>query len=158
MTKIPAIRLDKQAHIALALRAAESAERVLAHFEVRHPHDDRPRRAIEAGRAWARGELAMTEARVAAFSAHAAARDAGHPAARFAARAAGHAAATAHVPGHARHADAYAAKADAAAGELQRDNEGRTPNPSMQRMGASRSDKFECVGQRRLAPTADAER
>lgn len=127
MTKIPTNRLDKQSHSALALRAAESAERVLAHFEVRHPHDDRPRRAIEAGRAWARGELAMTEARVAAFAAHAAARDAGHPAARFAARAAGHAAATAHVAAHARHAAAYAVKAAAAAGETQSDDEGRTP-------------------------------
>jgi len=44
----------------LALRAADRAESVLAHFEVRHPRDDRPRKAIEAGRAWARGELAMT--------------------------------------------------------------------------------------------------
>ena len=139
MTKIPANRLDKQAHIALALRAAESAEHVLARFEVRHPHDDRPRRAIEAGRAWARGELAMTEARVAAFAAHAAARDATHPAARFAARAAGHAAATAHVAGHARHTDAYAAKADAAAGEPQTDDEGRTPNHALQRTRPSRS-------------------
>ena len=115
MTKTPAKRLDKETHILLALRAAESAESVLAYFEVRHPRDDRPRRAIEAGRAWARGELAMTEARIAAFAAHAAAREAGHPAARFAARAAGQAAATAHVSGHARHADAYAAKAVAAA-------------------------------------------
>ena len=111
MTKTPTKRLDKETHISLALRAAESAESVLAHFEVRHPRDDRPRRAIEAGRAWARGELAMTKARAAAFAAHAAAREAGHPAARFAARAAGQAAATAHVAGHARHADAYAAKA-----------------------------------------------
>ena len=125
MTKIPTKGLGKEAHRALALRAAERAELVLAHFEVRHPDDDRPRRAIEAGRAWARGELALTEGRAAAFAAHAAARDAEHPAACFAARAAGHAAATAHVPGHARHADAYAAKADAAAGEPQSDDEGR---------------------------------
>lgn len=108
-------KLDTQAHIASMLQAVESAERVLQHFEARHPDDDRPRKAIEAGRAWARGELAMTNARVAAFAAHAAAREAEHPAARFAARAAGHAAATAHVAGHARHADAYAAKADTAA-------------------------------------------
>lgn len=125
MNKISTKLLGEHEHRALALRAAESAELVLEHFEIRHPDDDRPRRAIEAGRAWARGELAMTEARVAAFAAHAAARDAEHPAACFAARAAGHAAATAHVSGHARHADAYAAKADAAAGELH--IEGRSP-------------------------------
>ena len=115
MSKTPAKRLDQQAHIALVLRAAERAESVLSQFEVRHPRDDRPRRAIAAGRAWARGELTMPQARTAAFAAHAAAREAGHPAARFAARAAGQAAATAHVAGHARHADAYAAKAAAAA-------------------------------------------
>jgi hypothetical protein len=117
MTKTPAKRLNKQAHISLALQAAESAESVLAQFEVRHPRDDRPRKAIEAGRAWARGELAVNKARFAAFAAHAAAREVGHPAARFAARAAGQAAATAHVAGHARHAAAYAAKAVAAAME-----------------------------------------
>jgi len=115
MTKTPVKPIDKQTHISLALYAAQSAESVLTHFEVKHPRDKRPRRAIEAGRAWARGELAMTKARVAAFAAHAAARQAGHPAARFAARAAGQAAATAHVAGHARHAVAYAAKAAAAA-------------------------------------------
>lgn len=53
----------------------------------------------------------MTEARVAAFAAHAAARDASQAAAQFAARAAGHAAATAHVATHAPHAYAYATKA-----------------------------------------------
>jgi hypothetical protein len=117
MTKTPSKRVAKQTQISLALQAAETAESVLAHFEARHPRDDRPRKAIEAGRAWARGELAMTAARVAAFAAHAAAREAGHPAAQFAARAAGQAAATAHVAGHARHVEAYAAKAAAAATE-----------------------------------------
>ena len=137
MTNISPKRLGKQAHRALALRAAERAELVLGHFEVRHPHDNRPRRAIEAGRAWARGELAMTESRVAAFAAHAAARDAEHPAACFAARAAGHAAATAHVSGHARHADAYAAKAHAVAGEPQGDDD-RTLIHALQRTAAGR--------------------
>jgi hypothetical protein len=127
MTKIPAQRLEKQAHITLALRAADSAARVLSHFEVMHPHDDRPRRAIEAVRAWARGRLAMKEARVAAFAAHAAARDAGHPAARFAARAAGHAAATAHVAAHARHAEAYATKAEVAASGSHSDGDDPSP-------------------------------
>ena len=115
MATIPANRIDTHAHLALAMRAAATAEHVLAHFEARHPRDERPRRAIEAARAWARGELTVTGARAAAFAAHAAAREATDAAARFAARAAGHAAATAHVAGHARHADAYAAKANAAA-------------------------------------------
>ncbi len=98
-------------HHALALRAADHAESVLALFETVRPNDQGPRQAVEAARAWVRGELRMTEARRAAFAAHAAARAAGCPAACAAARAAGHAAATAHVPGHARHASAYARKA-----------------------------------------------
>jgi len=104
-------RLDEQDHRSLVLWAADCAEHVLPYFEDKYPKDDRPRQALEAGRAWVRGEIAMSEARAAAFAAHAAARDADHAAARAAARAAGHAAATAHVAGHARHAAAYAVTA-----------------------------------------------
>lgn len=104
-------RLDEQDHKSLALWAADCAEHVLPYFEEKYSEDDRPRKALEAGRAWARGELAMSKAREAAFAAHAAARDANDAAARATARAAGHAAATAHVADHARHAAAYAVKA-----------------------------------------------
>ena len=97
-------------HKALALWAADCAERVLPYFEEKHPEDDRPRKAIEAVRAWVRGEIKVGEARTAAFSAHAAAREAGEGSARQAARASGHAAATAHVPTHAPHASDYAVK------------------------------------------------
>jgi len=103
-----------QKHRAAALHAADSAESVLAYFEERHPQDARPRRAIEAAQAWARGDLAMADARVATFAAHAAARDASHRSACFAARAAGHAAATAHVAAHAPYAYTYATKAKTA--------------------------------------------
>ena len=105
------MRLDRGDHRALALWAADCAGYVLPTFETRYPQDDRPRKAIEAGRAWARGKAPVSEARTAAFAAHAAARDADNPAARAAARAAGHAAATAHVAGHARRAADYAVKA-----------------------------------------------
>lgn len=104
-------------HEALALWAADCAERVLTLFEQVHPTDDRPRLAIEAARAWASGQLPMTEAGAAASAAHKAAREAEHPAARSAARAAGHAAATAQVVTHAPHAAAYAAKAATQASE-----------------------------------------
>jgi hypothetical protein len=104
-------RLDEQDHRSLVLWAADCAEHVLPSFEEKYPQDDRPRKALEAGRAWVRGEIAMSEARAAAFAAHAAARDADHAAARAAARAAGHAAATAHVAGHAHHAATYAVTA-----------------------------------------------
>jgi hypothetical protein len=100
---------------AQAAWAADCAERVLPYFEEAFPDDDRPRKAVEAARAWARGEIRVSEARTAALAAHAAARFAAErPAACAAARAAGHAAATAHVVGHARHAAAYAKKAAAA--------------------------------------------
>jgi hypothetical protein len=99
-------------HRSQALWAADCAERVLPCFEDVFPGDDRPRKAIEAARAWARGEIRIGEARAAALEAHAAARAASaHPAAVAAARSAGHAAATAHMAGHARHAEAYAAVA-----------------------------------------------
>lgn len=85
--------LDKREHRSLVLWAADCAERALPYFEEKYPKDNRPRNAVEAGRAWVRGEIATGETR--------AARNADQAAARAAARAAGHAAATAHVAGHA---------------------------------------------------------
>src|SRR3981081_3555107 len=83
-------------HHLLALWAASCAEHVLDLFQSARPEDARPRRAIELGRAWARGEITMTEARSAGGHAMAAARDlSGAP--RHAAYAAGQAAVVAHV-------------------------------------------------------------
>ena len=67
-------------------------------FEHARPGDDRPRRAIELARAWARGEIKTTQARTAAF-ANAAAREASG-AAKQAALAAAQAMAVSHVPAH----------------------------------------------------------
>lgn len=114
MNSAPNKRLADQDHRLLALWAAECAEHVLPYFEDRYPKDDRPRKAIEAARAWTRGEIRMGQARITALAAHAAARNADDDAARAAARAAGHAGATAHVAGHARAAASYAVKAAAA--------------------------------------------
>ncbi len=101
-------------HHLLALWAAACAEHVLPLFEAVRPHDDRPRRAIEAARAWVRGEMTMTQARTAAGHANAAARDLrGAP--RYAAYAAAQAAAVAHVAAHELGAAAYAIKAVQAA-------------------------------------------
>jgi len=104
-------RVDEQDHKLLALWAADCAEHVLACFQEKHPQDDRPHNAIEAARAWARGEITISEARTAAMAAHAAARGAEDAAACAAARSAGHAAATAHVAAHTSAAAAYAVKA-----------------------------------------------
>jgi hypothetical protein len=101
-------------HHRLAVWAAECAEHVLHHFELARPRDDRPRRAIDLGRAWARGEISWGEARTAAGHANAAARDLSG-AARYAAYAAGQAAAVGHVAAHELGAAAYAVRAERAA-------------------------------------------
>ena len=101
-------------HRHLAAWAAECAEHVLPLFDAVRPDDDRPRRGIEAARAWVRGELRMMEARGAAFPANAAAREV-TGAARFAALSAGQASAVAHVAEHDLGAAAYALRAVAAA-------------------------------------------
>jgi hypothetical protein len=104
---------DSDYHL-LALWAASCAEHVLDLFESARPEDPRPRRAIELGGAWARGEITMTEARSAGGHAMAAARDlSGAP--RHAAYAAGQAAVVAHVAAHELGAAAYAIKASRAA-------------------------------------------
>lgn len=106
--------LEDDDHHLLAIWAADCAEHVLAHFERVRPQDDRPRRAIAHARAWARGEIRMSEARTAAGHANGAARDlAGAP--RFAAYAAAQAAAVAHVAAHDLGAAAYAIRAARAA-------------------------------------------
>src|SRR5205823_9856300 len=101
-------------HHLLAVWAADCTEHVLHYFEQARPGDERPRRAIELARAWARGEIRMTPARTAAGHANAAARDLSG-AARHAAYAAGQAAAVAHVAAHELGAAAYAIKAARAA-------------------------------------------
>ena len=112
-------------HRLLAVWAADCAQHVLHLFEQTQPGDDRPRRAIEQARAWARGEITMTQARTAAFAAHAAAREVSS-AAKEAARAAGHAVAVAHMADHELGAAAYAIRAvRAAAPEDERDEAGR---------------------------------
>src|SRR6266536_1355569 len=103
--------LGKEDHRLLVLWATDCAEHVLPYFEEQYPEDDRPRKAVEAARAWVRGEVPFSEVRAAALAAHAAARAVDEPAARAAARAAGRAAGTAHVAGHAIHAATYAIKA-----------------------------------------------
>jgi hypothetical protein len=101
-------------HHLLATWAADCAEHVLHHFALARPGDDRPRRAIDLGRAWARGEIGWAEARTAAGHANAAARDLSG-AARYAAYAAGQAAAVGHVAAHELGAAAYAIRAARAA-------------------------------------------
>ena len=106
--------LTDEDHHRLALRAADCAEHVLPLFEHARPDDDRPRRAIELGRAWTRGDVSWWDARAAGGHANAAAREL-RGAARHAAYAAGQAAAVGHVAAHELGAAAYAIRAVQAA-------------------------------------------
>jgi len=113
--KIPKTRLkfNKKNQKKLALWATDSAEEFLPYFEKKYPKDTRPRKSIEAARAWVKGKITVGEARKAALASHAAARNArddNNLAACFSARAAGHAAATAHVPIHAYGVTYYSEK------------------------------------------------
>src|SRR3982074_3328753 len=101
-------------HQLLARGAASCAEHVLYRFESARPEDPRPREAIEQARAWVRGEITMSQARMAGGHAMGAARDL-TGAARHAAYAAGQAAVVAHVAAHELGAAAYAIRAAGAA-------------------------------------------
>ena len=103
--------LDSTRHRLLASWAADCAGHVLPLFAERHPDDARPRLAIEAARAWSRGEITVGEARAASVQAHAAARDASDEVARAVARACGHAVATAHMADHSLGPVFYAVRA-----------------------------------------------
>ncbi|MCW2569553.1 MAG: hypothetical protein JWN54_3650 [Mycobacterium sp.] len=116
-------------HRHLALWAAQCAEHVLPLFEQAQPEDPRPRLAVEAARAWVRGEMKMMPARAIGGHAMGAARPL-RGAARFAAYSAGQAACVAHVAEHDLGAAAYAIKAvraaaptgdEDSAGRLERD-------------------------------------
>ncbi|MCA9235899.1 MAG: hypothetical protein KDA44_10540 [Planctomycetales bacterium] len=108
--------LDRESHTLLAHWAADCAERVLPLF-VRHSVDDRPQRALDIARMWARGDVETGVAMKASAAAHAAAREATDKAAIAAARSAGHAVATAHFADHCMGALLYAMKALEASGE-----------------------------------------
>ena len=106
--------LTDEHHQLLALWAAACAEHVVTLFESECPSDPRPRAAIEAARAWARGEMAMMTARAQGGHAMGAARPL-RGAARYAAYSAGQAACVAHVAEHDLGAAAYAIRAAQAA-------------------------------------------
>jgi hypothetical protein len=116
--------LQDDDHRRLATWAADCAGHVLPLFEQIRSNDDRPRRAIDLARAWAREEIPWSVARTGAGHANAAARDLqGAP--RFAAYAAAQAAAVGHVAAHELGAAAYAIRAVSAAAQDDADVAGR---------------------------------
>jgi len=110
-------KYSKEEQKSLAVFAADCAEKVLTFIEEECPQDERPRKAIEACRAWvSTGVFKMADIRGASLAAHAAAKEDGeNSAACFAADAAGQAVATAHVPQHAFGSIFYVLKAMMAA-------------------------------------------
>lgn len=76
---------------------AEAAKSVLPAFEVAHPHDLRPRAAIDSAREFVNGAPRSKRQRVASLDAHRAAKDACTEIARLAARSAGDAASAAYL-------------------------------------------------------------
>ena len=130
--------LEDADHRLLAVWAADCAQHVLHLFEQAQPADDRPRRAIEAARAWSRGEITMTQARAAGGHAMGAARELKGPA-REAAFAAGQSAVVAHVAAHELGAAAYAIRA------------ARATAPEADRLEAGR---LECQWQRAQLPAS----
>lgn len=94
--------IEAQKHRTLVLWSIDCAGRVLAIFEERHPEDPRPREALDAARAWARGSIKMPIAKKAAHATHNAATAVeSDPPACAAARAMGHVVGTVHVETHA---------------------------------------------------------
>ncbi len=96
---------------AVALWAADCAERVLPLFEAEAPSDGRPADAIVRARAFGRGELDAAGQIRQRFVAGRAAGVVSDPAAVAAARSAAQASGVAHMGAHALGAAAYAAKA-----------------------------------------------
>ncbi|MDR1532769.1 MAG: hypothetical protein LBS62_11425 [Clostridiales bacterium] len=105
--------MSDDTHRLLALWAAECAEHVLPIFEAIRPTDNRPRLAIETIRAWANGEIKVTQSKEVAGASQNAARELTgvSEAARMAALSAGQAAVVAHVAAHELGASAYAIRA-----------------------------------------------
>jgi hypothetical protein len=104
---------DSYYHMLLGSKAAKRVERLLPMFEKERPGDDRPRKAVQALKAWSEGRrtLGMREVRSLSLSAHAAARGVESEAAKSVAHAAGQAIGTWHVPTHALGAFEYAGRA-----------------------------------------------
>lgn len=123
--------LTDERHRMLASWALDCAEHVLPLFEQRRPDDTRARDAIATGRAWTRGEMRMSVARL-AFSGSAMAEGLPDPA-RFAALSVGQAVAVAHVAAHDLGAAAYAIRAVCASVPAEEVGSARTRERDWQR-------------------------
>jgi hypothetical protein len=106
--------LKKNQHQQLIGWACGCAENVLHLFG---RTDERLKNALNAAKGWRRGKATVGEARKAAVSAHALARESSDPVAIAVARSVGHAVAAAHMADHSLGAAWYALKAVKNAGK-----------------------------------------
>ena len=67
--------IENQNHRTLVLWALEYADELASKFESKYPNETRPREAVNACRAWARGEVKMPFAKKAIHAAHNAATE-----------------------------------------------------------------------------------
>lgn len=94
--------IEKQKHRTLVLWALEYAEELANKFETKYPNEYRPREAVNACRAWSRGEIKMPIAKKAIHAAHNVATEISDDIIYCSiARAIGQAVATVHVETHA---------------------------------------------------------
>ena len=106
--------LTRQQHQLLMSWACRCAEHVLPYFG--ENMDPRLQNALEVGKAWAKGEASVVEARKAAVECHTVAKEVSDEASKDVARSVGHAVATAHMADHSLGAALYALKAVTAVG------------------------------------------
>jgi len=107
--------LKKEQHYQLIQWACDCAEHVLPLFG--ENIDERLTNALRVANAWKQGKTSVGDARKAAVSAHAVARESSNPTAIAVARSVGHAVATAHMADHSLGAAWHALKAVKNAGK-----------------------------------------
>lgn len=135
--------LKKEQHVQLMTWACGCAEHLFSLID--NNVDDRLYDSLSVGRAWAKGNASVGDARNASVAAHNVARQSSDPIAIAVARAVGHAVATAHMADHSLGTVWYALKAVKQAGgsidaERQWQNE-RLPNEIKDLVLSARSDK-----------------
>ncbi len=93
--------IELQNHRTLVLWIFDCVRIPLASFEVKYPQENRPRRAVELGEAWARGAIKMQSAKKAILEAHAVAKELNDKEAIALVHAIGQGVSTVHVGTHA---------------------------------------------------------
>ena len=95
------VLMESQNHRTLAMWALDCAKLPLQQFELKYPHEHRPRICLKACESWARGKIKMPEAKRTILDSHAVAKEIDDAVYGALCHAIGHAGATVHVKTHA---------------------------------------------------------